>query len=65
MKTCVVIYNPNSGHTLKKKNIPLYKKVIEDFGYTVTFIGTKYKGHARDLGLPRSCIWTRWDRRLS
>lgn len=49
MKTCVVIYNPNSGHTLKKKNIPLYKKVIEDFGYTVTFIGTKYKGHAREI----------------
>ena len=49
MKTCVVIYNPNSGHTLRKSNIPEYKAIIEKYGYLVTFIGTEYKGHAKEL----------------
>lgn len=49
MKTCVVIYNPNSGHTLRKKNIPLYKSIIESRDYSVTFIGTEYKGHAKEI----------------
>lgn len=49
MKTCVVIYNPNSGHTLRKSNIPEYKEIIEKYGYIVTFIGTEYKGHAKEL----------------
>ncbi len=49
MKTCVVIYNPNSGHTLKKNKIPVYKEMIEKYGYSVTFIGTEYKGHAREI----------------
>ena len=49
MKTCIVIYNPNSGHTLKKKNIHYYRKLIESYGYSVTFVGTQYKGHAREI----------------
>lgn len=49
MKTCVVIYNPNSGHTIKKKNIKYYKSIIESYDYSVTFIGTEYKGHAKEI----------------
>ena len=49
MKTCVVIYNPNSGHTLRKHNIARYKELIERFGYSATFIGTEYKGHAKEI----------------
>lgn len=49
MKTCVVIYNPNSGHTLKKNKISHYRSLIESFGYKVTFIGTEYRGHAKEI----------------
>ena len=49
MKTAVVIYNPNSGHVLKKKNLGEYKKIIEKHGYRVTFIGTQYHGHAKEI----------------
>lgn len=49
MKTCIVIYNPNSGHTLKKNKIGIYRELIEKYGYNVTFIGTEYKGHAKEI----------------
>lgn len=49
MKTCVVIYNPNSGNTIKKKNIKSYKSIIERHGYSVVFIGTEYHGHAKEI----------------
>lgn len=49
MKTCIVIYNPNSGHTLQRKMIPSYRKLIEKHGYSVKFIATQYKGHAKEI----------------
>lgn len=49
MKTCVVIYNPNSGHTLRKNKINTYKAIIERHGYSVSFIGTEYHGHAKEI----------------
>ncbi|MCH5166774.1 MAG: hypothetical protein J1F35_02665 [Erysipelotrichales bacterium] len=49
MKTCVVIYNPNSGHSIKKRDIKLYKNVIEKHDYSVVFIGTEYHGHAKEI----------------
>jgi diacylglycerol kinase (ATP) len=49
MRTCAVIYNPNSGHTLQKKNMSKYRSIIETYGYTVTIIGTEYKGHAKEI----------------
>lgn len=49
MKTCVVIYNPNSGHSLVKKNLSQYKAIIEKYGYSVSFIGTEYAGHAKEI----------------
>lgn len=49
MKSCIVIYNPNSGHTLNKNYIGEYKSLIEKYGYNVSFIGTEYKGHAKEI----------------
>ena len=49
MKKCVVIYNPNSGHTLKRKLIPRYKALIEKYDYKVHFIATQYRGHAKEI----------------
>ncbi len=49
MKTCVVIYNPNSGHTLNKDNLKLCKKYLSKFNYLPKFIPTKYAGHAKEI----------------
>lgn len=49
MKTCVVIYNPNSGHSIVKKNINEYKELIQKYDYSVSFIGTEYRGHAKEI----------------
>lgn len=49
MKTCIVIYNPNSGHTLRKTMIPRYKELIEKYDYNVTFVATQYRGHAKEI----------------
>lgn len=49
MKTCIVIYNPNSGHILRKNKINTYKNIIEHYGYSVSFIGTEYRGHAKEI----------------
>ena len=49
MKTCVVIYNPNSGHILNRSNMKNYKRLIETHGYTVSLIATEYHGHAKEI----------------
>ena len=49
MKKCIVIYNPNSGHTLKRRLIPRYKSLIEKHGYKAKFIATQYAGHAKEI----------------
>lgn len=49
MKTCAVIYNPNSGHILNRVNMKSYKRLIETHGYTVTLIATEYHGHAKEI----------------
>lgn len=48
-KTCAVIYNPNSGHTLKSKYIKEYKKILIKHGYEPRIIGTEYAGHAKEI----------------
>ena len=49
MKSCVVIYNPNSGRILRKKKLNHFRKLFEKHGYSVKFIGTRYHGHAKEL----------------
>lgn len=49
MKNCVVIYNPNSGHTLTSDDIILCRKYLKEYGYNVKVIPTKYAGHAKEM----------------
>lgn len=49
MKTCSIIYNPNSGHTFNKKNLNIYKEILIKNGYQPKFIATEYHGHAKEI----------------
>ncbi len=49
MKNCVLIYNPNSGHTMNESNLKKAKKILNDYGYNVRIIPTKYAGHAIEI----------------
>lgn len=49
MKKCLAIYNPHSGHKQIKKYLPEIKTIINQKGYEVDMIATKYKGHAIEL----------------
>ena len=49
MKSCVMIYNPNSGNTINEKLIKGAKKIITDYGYSLKVIPTRYAGHAKEL----------------
>ena len=49
MKNCVVIYNPNSGHIFKAKYLREYKKILQRNNYIPKFLGTKYRGHAKEI----------------
>ena len=49
MKNCIVIYNPNSGNTLKQNDIILCRKYLNEYGYNAKFIPTKYAGHAKEI----------------
>ena len=49
MKNCVIIYNPNSGHTMNEDNLKSVKKILPEYGYNVKIIPTKYAGHAKEI----------------
>ncbi|MDD2505628.1 MAG: diacylglycerol kinase family protein [Bacilli bacterium] len=49
LKTCAVIYNPNSGNTLKPRYIKEYKKILLKYGYDPRIIKTEYGGHAKEI----------------
>ncbi len=49
MKTCALIYNPNSGKTLKPRHIKDYRKILKKRGYDLTVYRTEYRGHAREI----------------
>jgi len=49
MKTCVLIYNPNSGRVLRSKYIREYKQIIAKHRYAPKIIGTQYRGHAKEI----------------
>lgn len=49
MKNCVVIYNPNSGHTMNESNLKSTKKILPKYGYNVKIIPTRYAGHAKEI----------------
>lgn len=49
MKNCVMIYNPNSGHTMNDDNLRSAKKIFSKYGYNLKIIPTKYAGHAKEI----------------
>ena len=49
MKSCTIIYNPNSGHVFKTKYLKEYKKILTKNEYNPKFIGTQYSGHAKEI----------------
>lgn len=54
MKKTVFIYNPNSGKKTKKKikdvaDFKKIEKIFNNYQYEVTFIETKYAGHAKSI----------------
>ena len=49
MKTCVLIYNPNSGHVFKAKYLKEYKEILLKNNYNPKFIATCYQGHAKEI----------------
>ena len=49
MKNCVVIYNPNSGHTMNEANLKSVKNILPKYGYNVKIMPTRYAGHAKEI----------------
>ena len=54
MKKAIFIYNPYSGRKTRKKmkmvaDFNRIESIFKKYGYTVTFIKTKYSNHAREI----------------
>ena len=49
MKSCVIIYNPNSGNTLTRDDIRICKDYLVKYHYLPKFMPTKYAGHAKEI----------------
>lgn len=49
MKSCLVVYNPNSGKKNKNNFFDDMKKMLMNYEYFPTIISTKYKGHAMEI----------------
>lgn len=50
MKTCVVIYNPKSGHRkISYKKFQRFEEILFDYGYETKIIFTEYRGHATEI----------------
>lgn len=49
MKKCVIIYNPVSGKSIKRKFLDEYKSILLDKGYESEIIYTEYKEHATKI----------------
>ena len=45
MKKCVVIYNPNSGKSIKKNFLAAYLDILMEHDYDPEVIFSKYRGH--------------------
>ena len=49
MKTCLVLYNPNSGNHQVEKFLPQIEAELEKKGYEVMIVATERKGHATEI----------------
>ena len=49
MKTCAIIYNPNSGHKIIKNYLQEIEKILNNKGYNTIIYKTEYKAHAIEI----------------
>ena len=49
MKTCAVIYNPQSGHKNVVNLLPKIENMLNEYGYSAKIYGTEYSGHATEI----------------
>ena len=49
MKTCAIIYNPQSGHKNVVNLLPKIENMLNEYGYSVKIFGTEYSGHATEI----------------
>lgn len=49
MKKCIVVYNPQSGKKGPNKNINLFDKIFEKYGYDMEWVPTERAGHAIEM----------------
>lgn len=49
MKSCLIVYNPNSGKENKNNFFYDIKKILMEHEYSPTIVATKYKGHAMEI----------------
>lgn len=49
MKSCFIVYNPNSGKKNKNNFFDDMQRILLEYGYSSTIILTKYKGHAVNI----------------
>jgi len=49
VKSCVLLYNPNSGNGKVKDYLSEIEKILSNNGYATMMISTKYKGHAVEI----------------
>ncbi len=49
MKKCIIICNPNSGHTNKKEIIEKFTTILNKNDYNTLVFYTKYSGHAKEI----------------
>lgn len=49
VKKCVIICNPNSGHTKKENVLEKFKTILKENQYECEVIYTRYSGHATEI----------------
>lgn len=49
MKTCALVYNPQSGKMLKPKHIEKYLVILNEYNYITKVYKTERKGHAKEI----------------
>lgn len=49
MKSCLIVYNPNSGKKNKNDFFDAIKGLLGEYGYSTSIIATKYRGHAKEI----------------
>lgn len=49
MKKCIVIYNPQSGHTPRERLLPKFETILKEYDYSCLMLVTTHKNHATEI----------------